>query len=274
LDSGYKIIPTEDESVSLYLKEYDQAMHSLSGAYQESLLKHVRPSMICRMPSGDRLVLDVGFGIGYNVLALLVEYFSGQATGHLTVISLEKDENLLPFMDMISFNDTRDEYYGAIQMSYRNGEYSSGRFTLRMLKGDARKSLLSLDPLSFDAVFHDPFSPAKNPELWTVDFFNKIYAVMKPGALLTTYSSAKHIRRAFLDAGFFISSGPSVGRKREGTIASKGPVNGAFQDDRIAELINDHQSVPYRDPSLLLEREEILRNRIEEMKIKKGLQAP
>jgi tRNA U34 5-methylaminomethyl-2-thiouridine-forming methyltransferase MnmC len=72
--SGYKIIVTEDGSFSLYSEDYCQAMHSASGAYREALLKHIYPSRILDKINKDLFILDIGFGIGYNALALLYEF--------------------------------------------------------------------------------------------------------------------------------------------------------------------------------------------------------
>ena len=40
------LLTTEDGTSTLFLEEYEQAMHSMSGAYEESLLKHIIPSKI------------------------------------------------------------------------------------------------------------------------------------------------------------------------------------------------------------------------------------
>ena len=74
-NNDYSIINTEDGTYSLYSEEYRQAMHSTSGAYQEAVLKHIYPSQILNSTGTELYVLDIGFGIGYNILALLHEFF-------------------------------------------------------------------------------------------------------------------------------------------------------------------------------------------------------
>ena len=54
------LIQTEDGTSTLFLRDYSQAMHSVSGAYEESLLKHVLPSEILNSQSDTLHVLDVG----------------------------------------------------------------------------------------------------------------------------------------------------------------------------------------------------------------------
>ena len=71
----------------------------------------------------------------------------------------------------------------------------------------------------FDAVFLDPFSPKKCPELWTERFFKDIRKLMKQNSVLTTYSCAKITRNNLVNAGFNVKDGPSIGRRAPSTIA-------------------------------------------------------
>ena len=73
VNDSYNIIETEDGSFSLYSKEFDQLMHAREGAYTEALSKHVFPSKI--LCSNDKVIniLDIGFGAGYNPLALIMQ---------------------------------------------------------------------------------------------------------------------------------------------------------------------------------------------------------
>jgi hypothetical protein len=73
-NTAYRIIRTEDGTYTLHSTEYSQTMHSDSGAYDEALQKHVYPGKILELQEEDAYVLDVGFGIGYNALASIVEF--------------------------------------------------------------------------------------------------------------------------------------------------------------------------------------------------------
>ncbi len=80
------------------------------------------------------------------------------------------------------------------------------------------KTIKNIDD-KFDAVFLDPFSPPKNPEMWTEEFFREIKKRMKKGARLTTYSCARMVRDNLRNAGFRVYDGPKVGRRGPSTIA-------------------------------------------------------
>ena len=273
------LLKTDDGTSTLFLEEYKQAMHSTSGAYDEALLKHVIPSRILDSSNTQLDVLDIGFGLGYNVLALMNEFINRQniivparlrraGTGRslrLNIISLEKEKYFFEFMKDVRFNDQRDDLYNFIKDSYYSGCGTYNKINLKILFGDARITIDKLKGEKFNAIFHDPFSPAKNPELWSVDFFYKLKDLMSEDAILTTYSSADHIRRAMLEAQFYIGLGPSVGKKREGTIAAVKQNITEIDNERKNKIVENIKSVPYRDPNLCLSREKILENRLMEI---------
>jgi tRNA U34 5-methylaminomethyl-2-thiouridine-forming methyltransferase MnmC len=261
-----RLIETGDGTLSLYSSDYDEAMHSLSGAYEEALLKHVYPSRVINLTGERIVVLDIGFGLGYNVLALLSEFLKKDSGQFLQVISLERDLSHAPLMAGINFEDERDCIYDSIRIAARSGSLAAERYSIEIIPGDARCSLKEMDRRDIDAVFHDPYSPSKNPELWTVEFFKELRRVINGNGILTTYSSALQIRMALMEAGFTIGPGPSVGKKREGTIATVSGNIKPLNDRSIVNLKNNSSSVPYRDLNLQDTRESILQRRIGEMK--------
>ena len=93
-------------------------------------------------------------------------------------------------------------------------------FALELLMGDAARALKQLAP-GFDAVFFDPFSPAKAPELWSGEVFRDVAGLMNPGAVLTTYSCAGWVRRNMRSAGLSPQDGPRVCRRSPSTVAFK-----------------------------------------------------
>jgi tRNA U34 5-methylaminomethyl-2-thiouridine-forming methyltransferase MnmC len=92
---------------------------------------------------------------------------------------------------------------------------------LELLIGEATTQ--TLDSNVFDAIYQDAFSPDANPELWSEDFFAKLYNALKPSGKLTTYSVKGEVRRTLQKAGFTVEKrpGPPSG-KREMLLANKG----------------------------------------------------
>jgi len=266
------LLTTDDGTSTLFIEEYEQAMHSMSGAYEESLLKHIIPSKILENEDININALDIGFGLGYNVLALMNEFISRKKRGKLKIISLEKDRYFLEFMNNVKFNDQRDEIYSFIKDVYVSGEGEYNGINLKILFGDARETIQSLAENKFNAVFQDPFSPSKNPELWSVDYFIKLKRLLTDNGIITTYSSADQIRRAIMEAGLNIGRGPSVGKKREGTIAALFETLTELNSEEKKAILENIKSEPYKDPGFDLSRETILENRLTMIKkIKTGI---
>ncbi len=270
MEDKYRRIPTNDGTKTAYSEEFQEAMHSISGAYEEALLKHLYPSALLEGDNREVNLLDIGFGLGYNILGLITETEKQRRGLKVNVISLEKSQSLDRFMEDIRFGDVRDDIYTEIRKAYGKGSSSFDNYSIEVIRGDARESIRSLKGTGFHGVFHDPFSPAKNPELWTVEFFREIHMLMYLKGILTTYSSAYQIRGALLEAGFFLGRGPSVGGKREGTLASKSRVITPFSDNELKKLRENVKSTPYRDPGGKLSRKEILERRLSEMAEKRS----
>jgi tRNA U34 5-methylaminomethyl-2-thiouridine-forming methyltransferase MnmC len=68
---------------------------------------------------------------------------------------------------------------------------------------------------TYDIVFFDAFSPEKQPEMWTQQQFEKIYAHCNPGVILTTYCAKGVVRRALQSAGFSVERLAGPPGKRE-----------------------------------------------------------
>jgi len=272
----YKIIITDDGSSSLYSGEYGETMHTTDGAFSEAVLKHVGPSRVIERMEEESSVLDVGMGLGYNALALMQRFCEQRSGASLTVVSLEKDFSFLPLMDTIAFHDPAlQSLYGVVKKAAAEGRASLGRMTLQVIRGDARDSVQSLSGSLFDAIFQDPYSPSKNPELWSVDYFRALYSLCRDRCVLTTYSSAPHVRRGMMEAGFIVGRGPGMGMKREGTLASRGGDIVPLSSEDAGLILANPKSVPYRDRDLRSRREDILEQRtreIREMKAKTGRQ--
>jgi chorismate dehydratase len=213
---------TADGSPTCYSPEYGEHFHSLSGAVLEARERYAAACGIRELAgSGSVAVLDIGFGLGYN-LAAAIEAAGGLAgSTRLMCISLEKDPAVVKFVRDFDGPQAFSEIYPAVRLLAKYGRYTSGDIDLSLALGPAEDSIRELpaQPL-FDAVFLDPFSPPVNGELWSKEFFREIARRVKPHAVLSTYSSATHVKLSLLGAGFKIGKGAKVGDKGSGTLAS------------------------------------------------------
>ena len=203
---------TEDGSITLFNPAYEDYYHSKSGALEEAFEKFVKPCKINEM-KGPIKILDIGFGLGYNAIAAI-----DSTDNEIEIISLEKE--FIP--DLPDLKPKLKHYWIIEKLEYdpitKSYLYEDKRIHLKIKIGDAVNLIKTIND-KFDAVFLDPFSPAKNPELWTLEFFKDIKQRMKQGAILATYSYAKKIRNNLSKAGFVVKNGPVIGRRSPSTIA-------------------------------------------------------
>ncbi len=267
--SRLPLLETADGSRTLFSSLYGEAYHSASGALTESFVKFCGPCRIERLARGGRLsLLDVGFGLGYNILAALAAARRSNPDCRVEIVSLEKDVPAVETLDVLHLPAEYGFFFGVVKAVAADHRFEGEGITVDLMHGDARSGIRMVDR-RFDAVFLDPFSPAKNPELWTVEFFGEIYDRMEEDAVLATYSAATPVRCGLIEAGFRIGPGPGDGMKRGGTVAAKSDVIREFGAEEMERLSRSPERVPYHDPGLDSTAQEIisLRERLKSGKL-------
>ncbi len=213
-NSRLKKITTCDGSTSFYDSEFDESHHSKSGALEEADKKYAKVCGIEKRKSVS--ILDICFGLGYNTAAA-IDSFKGD---QMSVTALEIYDGIVDEIWRMG-----DEYpfkcKEKMQELARNKLYQDDKIQMKLIMGDAKRTIIDLKDNQFDVVFLDPFSPKKCPDLWTEEFFKEIFRVVKKNAIIATYSCARIVRDNLKAAGFEVKDGPIVGRRGPGTIAIK-----------------------------------------------------
>jgi len=207
-----KLVETKDGSFTVFNESAGEHYHTISGAIEEAFEKHVNALGI----EDGMQILDFCFGLGYNSIAA--------CKGHknLQIIALENDLQILKMIKNIEVPELlRKEFTPFRNIADNLDINDDNNNRIRILLGDALQQIDKLQDNIFDRVFFDPFSPKKQPEMWTEEIFQKVYSKMKQGAKLSTYSCAKLIRANMKNAGFQVVDGPVIGRKSPATIAVK-----------------------------------------------------
>lgn len=234
------LVETADGSKTLHSERYAQTFHSDKGAVTES--KHVfleSSEAAPKLRAGESVsVLEIGYGTGLNFFLTADVALKHQAK--LTYVALE--QTLLPssVIQQLGYEEHLEnkeilESYLAFRQSLpenvKEGHYvfEVEKVKLELLVGEATTQILGanligtslFDASLFDAIYQDAFSPDVNPELWSEDFFAKLYKALKPGGKLTTYSVKGDVRRALQKVGFNVEKRPGPpGGKREMLVAS------------------------------------------------------
>lgn len=281
-----KKIITADGTETFFNEEYNEAYHSTkAGAYTESLQKFVLP---CKIPDlakkGQIDILDIGFGLGYNVAVAIKEAIKVNKNVKINIISIEKDKTVFEKIKKLNIPESLKDVYSFLLSGYfkthkiENAEFpvyfaQDENITLTVILGEGRDILktLSKSELKFDAVFYDAFSPKVNTEMWTVDIFKVVKSLMEEEAVLATYSASLAVRKGLVEARFKIGLVEPVGRKSYSTVAT---INGEIPpltEKEKNRLENSPYAISYSDPELNLPPEEIKRRWEEKLEARKNL---
>ena len=211
-----KVEITSDGSRTLYVPSLDEHYHSVKGAVAESVHVFIRMGLE-HHPSASLEVLEVGFGTGLN--AFLTCLAAERLQKHVRYTAVERHPLPLAVAEALG-------YPGAVAPE-RAGDFRrlhvcpwgedvciSPFFTLHKREEDFTACILP--PASFDVVYFDAFAPEKQPEMWTLGLFERLFEAMRPDGIWTTYCAKGAVRRMLRQAGFEVERLPGPpGGKRE-----------------------------------------------------------
>lgn len=202
---------TDDGSATLYVKELDEHYHSVKGALTES--EHIfRDCAFLYRSKGERVrVLEVGFGTGLNAV---VTAMAANEEHPVYYISIEKYPVDCDTLSQLKYGEIVDKtlYDKIIDAEWNREVEITPFFTLEKIEGDYLTDNL---PSFIDVIYFDAFAPEKQPEMWTREAFERLYASASSDAVLTTYCSKGVIRRMLADIGFKVEriAGPKNGKR-------------------------------------------------------------
>jgi tRNA U34 5-methylaminomethyl-2-thiouridine-forming methyltransferase MnmC len=205
---------TEDGSHTLFVPGIDECYHSTHGAIQESRHIFIEAGLKQSLKM-EISVLEIGFGTGLNAfLTLLESEGSGKRIRYtsLELFPVEVEKALMLNYPEELAPDKRD-LFDRMHTSPWNVETEiTPGFSLIKIETDFTGYMFESN---FDVVYFDAFSPEKQPEMWSKELFERIYAHCNSGAVLTTYCAKGVVRRAMQDAGFRVERLQGPPGKRE-----------------------------------------------------------
>ncbi len=218
------VVPTEDGSSTLYNAYFDECCHSTSGAYQETLFHYFDGTKL-EHKAQDREylnVLEVGFGSGLGLKVTIEQAKLKNITTPINFFSLELDRASCDWaLEHTQIEGKSLKHFLTYQDHLLLGQINN--FKVTVILGDARKQLpafMQLEHFKFDCIYQDAFSPKKNPQLWSVDWFKFLKSLSRPDTILSTYSSSISIRKSLYQAGWVIYEGGLFEKKRSSTRAT------------------------------------------------------
>ena len=219
-----EILTTQDGSTTIHLPDWDESYHSKHGAIQEAYHVFIKSGFsFFTEPDRKSLneeksisILEIGFGTGLNAF---ITYLEAQKNNQdINYVGVEAypiavDEALQ--MNYVSQLDATDEsliFNKMHETVWEEKQTLSSTFSLTKRK----QFFQDIDDVNaFDLIYFDAFGFRVQPELWSLEVFQKMFQAMKSGGVLVTYACRSSIKKAMLESGFTVEKLPGAPGKRE-----------------------------------------------------------
>ena len=220
------LLHTEEGAHTVFSPQFDATYHSKYGAIQEAQTVFIAAGLLAFAEAQTQhtpiRILEIGLGTGLNALMtfatartheLAIDYTALEA--YPLAPDLAAQLNFGAHIDFAEATDYLQKIHAAAW-----GERVSLSAAAHFCKLPTRFEDIAFDS-AFDIIYYDAFAPSAQPELWTTEIFEKMYAALRPHGILTTYCAKGVVKRALRAAGFHVESLPGPRGKREMTRAHK-----------------------------------------------------
>ncbi len=211
---------TADGSSTLFVEEFDEHYHSVHGAVQESMHVFINAGLVEKAKSKNNIaILEMGFGTGLN--ALLTIDFAMQNNTKVDYHTIEKfpiEENVYTQLYNSDNNYKHSSFFEMHQAKHEQTLHINNNFTFKKYITDIHQFQTTN---KFDIIYYDAFAPSAQADLWTVEIFEKIFAILNDDGFLVTYCAKGSVKRNLKTAGFNVIALPGPKGKREMTKAIK-----------------------------------------------------
>ena len=212
-EGKFEPLLTEDGSTTLIHPVFNEAYSSKHGALMQARELYLKLTQTHTHPAPK--VLEVGFGLGVNFRTTL-ENCLARGT-RLEYVSYELFP--APLEALESAQMTLSTKGQTVWDQLLEQWPPSSSFSLEGDWGSLELRLEDVTQTDFDnnwatAVYFDPFSPDVNPEPWSLETLQKVFAACQNDATLATYSVQGQFRRDLAATGFTVQKVPGVGKKQ------------------------------------------------------------
>ncbi len=228
---GYQLVQLTSGGYSLHSLAYGETFHPVIGPVAEAEALYVKQLGLrerLKNHASEFVIWDVGLGAAANSITVL------RAARELpTPIRLVSFDNTTEPLEFALHNAAALGYFSGYETQVQaildqrmivftnNAHEVNWQFHLGDFPTLLTQPLAAALPKPH-AILFDAFSPAKNPAMWSLPLFTKLFQLLDPQRPcgLPTYSRSTIMRVTLLLAGFYVGVGHATGEKEETTIAA------------------------------------------------------
>jgi hypothetical protein len=233
MEFAYSLVQLANGTTSIRSLAEGETFHPVIGPVAEAEALYVRQlhlaERLAASTDAEWVLWDVGLGSAANVTTALRHL--ADIPKVLRIVSFDHTLEPLRFArdhaQELGYPVGFEEAFGAL-LERQHCEFTHGRLSVSWQAevSDFPARLESTAPLPAPhALFYDAYSPARNPSMWTLPLFRRLFGRLDPErpCALATYSRATLLRTTLLRAGFVVGAGEATGEKEETTLASNTP---------------------------------------------------
>ncbi|MCZ8198716.1 MAG: tRNA (5-methylaminomethyl-2-thiouridine)(34)-methyltransferase MnmD [Flavobacterium sp.] len=216
-----EILTTNDGSTTIHLPDWDESYHSKHGAIQEAYHVFIK-SGLSLFKEKSISILEIGFGTGLNAFITYLEAKKyNQTIDYVGVEAypvLSNEALQMNYVSELNATEETEVFAKMHQSSWEEKHSISSNFSLTK-----RKQFFQdiSDENAFDLIYFDAFGFRVQPELWSLEIFQKMHKALKINGVLVTYACRGSIKRAMLECRFKVEKLPGAPGKREMLRATK-----------------------------------------------------
>lgn len=218
-----ELIKTGDGSHSLFREDINETYHSTHGAIAESRHVYIDMGLKKVLEKGLKVnILEVGFGTGLNALLTLeYHYHHPISIRYHTLEPYPLKEEVyakINHPEGVVYEGSREDF---IQMHVlKDGESHAFREGFSFVK-HLQKLEDFISEEKFTVIYFDAFAPNKQADMWGKEQFERLYALLEKGGVLTTYCAQGQFKRTLKEVGFEVLEMPGPPGKKQMTVAVK-----------------------------------------------------
>ena len=233
---SYELVTLKGGAHSIRSTAHGETMHIGTDPCTEAMELHVGQQRLAERvaacsESPPFVVWDIGLGPAANAITAITAIKELNGVGvegkSVEIHSYEIDTSVLEFSlqhaAALKYLAGWEAKVGELLVS--GVARPAPGMTWHLHRGDFSRS--RPEAPSPSAIFFDPYSPARNAEMWSLETFRMIRdAVADPDApdcTMTNYTRSTSVRVTMLLAGWFVGTGVPTGEKEETTIAANRP---------------------------------------------------